>query len=238
MPTTPRRAAAQQERERLQARRLRAAELFAAGRRRPEVARQLGVSRQSVNDWHARWQAGGPAALRSRGPTGPAPRLSDRQLGQVEQVLLEGATANGFVGELWTLDRIATVIERLTGVRHHPAHVWALLHRRLGWTVQCPVRRAAERDQDAINRWVKQTWPRILQNAQRRRACLVFFDESALSLTPNVRHTWAPRGQPPVLVHPFNWKKASMAAALCYGVRVAARSCASTSRPATTTPTP
>jgi hypothetical protein len=56
-------------------------------------------------------------------------------------------------------------------------------------------------------------------NAQRRRACLVFFDESALSLTPNVRRSWAPRGQPPVLVHPFNWKKASMAAALCYGVR-------------------
>jgi hypothetical protein len=39
-----------------------------------------------------------------------------------------------------------------------------------------------------------------------------------LSLTPNVRRSWAPKGQPPVLVHPFNWKKASMAAALCYGV--------------------
>jgi hypothetical protein len=49
--------------------------------------------------------------------------------------------------------------------------------------------------------------------------CLVFFDESALSLTPNVRRSWAPRGHPPVLTHPFNWKKASMAAALCYGVK-------------------
>jgi hypothetical protein len=56
-------------------------------------------------------------------------------------------------------------------------------------------------------------------NAQRRRACLVFFDESALSLTPNVRRSWAPVGQPPTLTHRFNWKKASMAAALCYGVR-------------------
>jgi transposase len=37
------------------------------------------------------------------------------------------------------------VIQRLTGVRHHPAHVWALLHYRLGWTVQRPKRRAAER---------------------------------------------------------------------------------------------
>jgi hypothetical protein len=44
-------------------------------------------------------------------------------------------------------------------------------------------------------------------------------DERALSLTPNVRRSWAPRGHPPVLTHPFNWKKASMAAALCYGVR-------------------
>jgi hypothetical protein len=32
-----------------------------------------------------------------------------------------------------------------------------------------------------------------------------------------VRSTWAPRGRPPLLVHPFNWKRASMAAALCYG---------------------
>jgi transposase len=154
MATTLRQAAAQLARERLQARRLRAAELFAASVRQAEVARHLGVSRQSVSDWHARWQAGGPDALRSRGPTGPTLRLSDRQLGQVEQVLLKGATANGFTGELWTLERVAMVIERLTGVRHHPAHVWALLHYRLGWSVQRPKRRAAERDQDAIDRWV------------------------------------------------------------------------------------
>jgi transposase len=116
-----------------------------------------------VSGWHAAWQRGGTDALRSRGPTGPAPRLSDQQLARVEQALLEGATANGFVGELWTLDRIAAVIQRLTGVRHHPAHVWALLRHRLGWSVQRPVRRAAERDQDAIDRWVAEDWPRILQ---------------------------------------------------------------------------
>jgi transposase len=76
---------------------------------------------------------------------------------------VKGATANGFTGELWTLDRITLVIERLTGVRHHPAHVWALLHHRLGWSVQRPVRRAAERDQDAVDRWVKEPWPRVKQ---------------------------------------------------------------------------
>ena len=163
MPTVPRRPAAQRERDRLQARRLCAAELFAAGVHQAEVARQLGVSAQAVSVWHRRWQASGTDGLRSRGPSGPAPRLSDAQLARVEQALLEGATANGFTGELWTLDRIAAVIERLTGVRHHPAHVWALLRHRLGWSVQRPKRRAAERDQDAIDQWVKRDWLRIKQ---------------------------------------------------------------------------
>jgi transposase len=163
MPTIARRPAAQRERERLEARRLRAAELLAAGVHQAEVARRLGVSRQSVSDWHARFKASGTGGLRSKGLSGPPPRLSHQQLATVEQALLKGASANGFVGELWTVDRVALVIERLTGVRHHPAHVWALLRHRLDWTVQRPKRRAAERDQDAIDQWVAERWPRIKQ---------------------------------------------------------------------------
>jgi transposase len=163
MPTIPRRPAAQQQRDRLEARRLRAGELFAAGVRQAEVARQLGVSAQAVSIWHARWEHGGAEALRSRGPSGPTPRLSDHQLATVEHALLEGAPANGFVGELWTLERVGLVIGRLTGVQHHPAWVWALLRHRLGWSVQRPTRRAAERDQAAIDRWVKERWSAIKQ---------------------------------------------------------------------------
>jgi hypothetical protein len=62
--------------------------------------------------------------------------------------------------------------------------------------------------------------PRLAQdqkNARRRKAVICFFDESGVSLTPIVRSTWAPRGKTPVLVHRFNWKRASIAAALCFG---------------------
>jgi transposase len=86
MPTVPRRPAGQRERDRLQARRLRAAELFAAGVRQAEVARQLGVSAQAVSVWRARFTQGGTEALRSRGPSGSAPRLSDAQLDRVERL--------------------------------------------------------------------------------------------------------------------------------------------------------
>jgi transposase len=53
------------------------------------------------------------------------------------------------------------------------------------------------------------------KGARRRRAWVVFLDESGISLTPVVRRTWAPVGQAPVLVHPFHWQRASMAAAIC-----------------------
>jgi transposase len=168
MPTT-RRPRPADERAVLEARRLQAAGLFAQGHTQAEVAHQLGVSRQSAHVWHTRFQEGGVDALRSRGPTGPDPKLSAADLARIEQALLAGAMASGFDTDLWTLERVAVVICQLTGVRHHPGHVWGILRRRLGWSLQRPERRASERDEDAIARWVAQEWPRIKKGPAQNR---------------------------------------------------------------------
>jgi transposase len=138
------------DRETQEQTRLRAADLFARQVPQAEIARELGVDRKNVSRWHRRWQQGGQDALRSRGAPGRTPLVSPAQLAQVEQALLAGARASGFGNDLWTL----------TGIAHHPGHVWRLL-RQLGWSVQRPARRAAERDDAAVERWVKQDWPRI-----------------------------------------------------------------------------
>jgi transposase len=78
--------------------------------------------------------------------------LSDQQLHAIDQVLREGARAHGFDTDLWTLARVRTVIEQLTGVSYHPGHGWKLLRRRMGWRLQRPARRAVERDERAIAR--------------------------------------------------------------------------------------
>jgi len=139
--------------------RLQAGALFAAGHTQAQVARQLGVARQNVSRWYARWQAGGPEGLRSAGPTGPAPRLSLEQLHLIDQALRQGARAHGFDNDHWTLDRVAMVIERLTGVAHHRGHVWKLLRHRLHYRLLRPARRAVERDEREIARWVAEDWP-------------------------------------------------------------------------------
>jgi transposase len=139
--------------------RMQAGALFAAGHSQADVARTLGVARQNVSRWHARWQAGGPEALRSAGPTGPTVRLSDQQLHAIDQALRQGARAHGFDSDHWTLARVATVIEQTTGVGYHRGHVWKLLRHRLHYRLQRPARRAVERDERAIARWVAEDWP-------------------------------------------------------------------------------
>ena len=139
--------------------RMQAGQLFAAGQTQAEVARTLGVARQNVSRWHTLWQAGGLPALASRGPTGYAPRLSEEQLHRIDQALRQGARAHGFDNDHWTLDRVAAVIERLTGVAYHRGHVWKLLRHRLHYRLLRPARRAVERDERAIARWVAEDWP-------------------------------------------------------------------------------
>jgi transposase len=124
------------------------------------VASTFGVSAQAASVWYRRWHQGGEPALRGAGRAGRRPRLSPAELDAVDQALRKGPTAFGYDTELWTLARVASVIERLTGVAYHPGHVWRLL-RRLGWSLQRPARRAVERDEQAIAAWVRRDWPRI-----------------------------------------------------------------------------
>ena len=76
------------------------------------------------------------------------------------------------------------------------------------------------------------------KGAVKKRAWLVFFDKSGVSLLPQVRRTYPPRGHTPVLRHRLNWKRAGMAAALGYHAADPERGCASTSSRAATTPLP
>src|SRR5512139_3909771 len=114
-------------------RRMRAAKLFEQGVSQAEVARRLQVSRTSVMRWHQAWRKDGVAGLAGAGRAGRRPKLTPPQIAQLEAQLLRGPKAHGHQTELWTLPRISAVIEKLTGVRYHPGHVWRILQQ-LGWS--------------------------------------------------------------------------------------------------------
>lgn len=144
----------------MEKRRHQAARLFAKDYSAPEVARRLDVARQVAYRWKKAWEQGGRLALASKGPAGPKPKLTVEQTQKVTEALLAGPAAAGYKTALWTLPRVAGLIEDLTGVRYHPGHVWRLLGAS-GFSCQRPERRALERDEAAIGRWKREAWPAL-----------------------------------------------------------------------------
>jgi transposase len=144
----------------LERRRRRAAQMFERNVPVPEVVRRLGVVRQVAYRWHAAWEAGGNAALASKGAAGPKSKITPEQTQQIVDALLEGPAAQGYKTQMWTLPRMADLIEHLTGVHYHPGHVWRILGN-LGFSCQRPERRAIERDEMAIGEWKRVKWPAL-----------------------------------------------------------------------------
>jgi transposase len=141
--------------------RLAAARMFVDGASNGQVAEGLRVSVMSVSRWRRAFDAGGMDALASKGPGGARCKLTDAQLQELEAQLDAGPAAHGFAeDQCWTQARIAEVIAIMFGVEYTPAGVGYLLHR-MGFSVQVPARRAAERDEDAIGAWKGEQWPAI-----------------------------------------------------------------------------
>jgi transposase len=144
----------------LEKRRLQAARLLKKGIHEAEVARRVGVHRQSVNRWARQLNESGISALKKAGRAGRKPRLSKADLDRIQKGLKKGPEALGYETSLWTAWRVADLIERECGVRYHPGHVWKIL-KSLGWSCQRPTGRALERDEEAIRRWKKKRWPKL-----------------------------------------------------------------------------
>src|SRR5579863_2446986 len=153
--------------EALEARRLRAASLLQQGQSQAEVARVLGVHRQTVHRWAKRVELRGRAALKKAGRAGRKPRLSAADLRRVAQGLKRGPQALGYETSLWTAPRVAELIERECHIAYHSGHVWKIL-RRMGWSCQRPAGRALERDEAAIRRWKKQRWPELKKKPKKK----------------------------------------------------------------------
>ena len=146
--------------DKLEQRRLQAARLLEKGYSQAEVARRVGVHRQSVSRWAEQLQQQGRRALKKAGRAGRKPRLSVADLRRVESGLKRGPQALGYEANLWTSARVADLIEQECGVKYDPSQAWRIL-RQLGWSCQRPVGRALERDEEKIRRWKRERWPEL-----------------------------------------------------------------------------
>src|SRR5258708_25427634 len=113
--------------EGLERRGMAAGKLLQEGVSQAEVARRLGVHRQSVIRWVRELRKAGRAGLKRAGRAGRKAKLSATDWHAIQQALKRGPQALGYETALSTAPRAAPLIEQQCPARYHPAHVRPLL---------------------------------------------------------------------------------------------------------------
>jgi len=164
----------------LEARRRRAAECFQAGESLRTVADRFGVNLSSVKRWKRAWLGGGVEALSAKPHPGGASKLTERQRDELVDLVVAGPLAAGFQTDLWTCERVASLIRRRFGVSYHRGHLARILHE-LGFSPQKPRVIAREQDSEAVDRWRGEDWPRIKKMLAGAAQALSFSTKPASS---------------------------------------------------------
>jgi transposase len=155
--------------EQLEARRKNAVEMVKNGMLVSEVAELVGVHAGSVSRWMQMSEQDEEKGLNSKKHPGGKPRLANTNWEKIAELLLQGPGHHGYHTELWTLQRVAVVIQKHFGIKYHPATVWRLLQK-MGWSCQKPERIAREQNQEAVRIWRTETWPEIKKGRETKTA--------------------------------------------------------------------
>lgn len=173
-----------------------------AGLRQTAAAKTYGVSLRAVNKWMALDKVGGLRALK--------PKRRGRRPGQGGRVHVAHAQRirSLIVGKmpdqlklpfyLWTRAAVASLIAREYGIAVSLVTVGRYL-RAWGLSPQKPVRRAYERNEAAIARWLKQEYPAVARQARRDKAAIYWGDEMGLRSDHVTGTSYAPVGRTPVI---------------------------------------
>ena len=169
------------------------------GEKPSEVMRSLGLCRTTIYRWLRAYKAGGDKALQARKAPGPERKLNEKQRQQVRRwVVGKDPRQYGFDFGLWTRRIVADLIETRMGIVMGLTAVGRLLAS-LSITPQKPLRRAYERDPEAVQQWERKTYPKLRRRARKLGASIYFLDEAGFSSEPNLGRTYGLKGQTPVV---------------------------------------
>ena len=195
--------------------RMMAMERLEAGEKASSVMSSYGLCRTTIYKWKNGAKDGnGLEALRSR-KAGGRPRkptaVQERKV--LRRIDGKDPRRHGFDFGLWTRKVVGDPMARKFGVRPSPASTGYLLAR-LGPTPRKPLRRAYERDPEAIAAWKNEVYPKLAALAKRRGAEIYSWDESGFRANAVHGRTWAIKGRTPVIAVPGTRQSVSAASAV------------------------
>jgi transposase len=164
-----------------------------------EVMNSLGLCRTSIYRWLRAYEDQGMEALVEKIAQGPEPKLSEKQRQQVKRWILgKDPRQFGFDFGLWTRRIVRALIEEKMGIELGITAVGRLLAS-LDITPQKPLRRAYERDPQAVAQWRNEKYPKLRKRAKRAGAMIFFLDEAGFQSDPPLGRTYGLKGNTPVV---------------------------------------
>jgi transposase len=164
-----------------------------------DVMDSLRLCRTTIYPWLRRYDKEGLDALKASKAKGPASKLSDKQKQKVRGWMIgKDPRQYGFDFGLWTRKIVAEMIMDKFGIEMQLTAVGRLLAS-LNITPQKPLRRAYERNPEAVEEWTKKTYPKIRRLAKRHGATIFFLDEAGFTSEPNLGRTYGLKGETPTV---------------------------------------
>ncbi len=166
----------------------------------PEVvARVMGVSRGAVYGWLSRYREGGWDALDARKRGGRKRKLDGRALKRIyDTVTMKNPLQMQFPFALWTASMVVDLIKRLFGVSLSRTSVSRLL-KQMGLSAQRPLWRAYQQDPEAVEKWMREEFPKLKALARKMKAEIYFGDEAGVRSDFHSGTTWGIKGKTPVV---------------------------------------
>lgn len=202
------------DRKALEEIRIRAVKRVEAGESPEVVIKALGFTRSLIYEWLAKYREGGIDALRRRKAPGKTPKLRGNQLQKIYRLVV-GVDPRQlrFEFALWTRGMVRDLILREFKVKMSEVSVGRLL-KKIGLSPQRPTRRAIQRDDLLVYRWMAEDFQKIRKLAKEQNAEIFFGDESSVRSDYHSGTTWAPIGKTPIVKSTASRHKVNLISAI------------------------
>ncbi len=169
-----------------------------------DIGQILDVHHTTVSTWYAKYKRDGKSGIKiqTRGrKEGDKKTLSSLQEAQIIKRLIDTTPKQlKFKYVLWTREAVKKLIKHEFGVDMPISTVGKYLQR-WEFTSQVPIKRAYERNDKAVQTWLKDTYPEIEKQSKEENAEIQWADETACVSLPSIIKGYAPKGKTPVMEH-------------------------------------
>ena len=167
------------------------------GKSGKEIEELTGVRQNRASEIWTAYQSRGEAALEvNQGgrPEGAGRILLPAEEAEVRETIeTRQPTEFGLPGSLWTLKKVCEYVWK-TYRKKMSDRCASDYMRRWGLSCQRPVKRARKQDPERIQRWKREEYPAIAQQAQEENAEIYWGDETGISNCENYERGFSPQG--------------------------------------------